>query len=227
MGNDIRIHFTIGEPGRFISHLDVLRTMERAISRSKLPIAYSEGFHPKQKLTFAAPLPVGVTSDVEYADLQMSTFIAAAEVKDNLNQVLPAGFQVVESANLPAQYQALMGIIAASRYQITIINDEIILADLASELVALLSKPELLVTVRRKKGDQIKDIKPLIYDLGFDQDSSQILLECASGSQANLRPMDILQLLDLSLGDVTIHRTALYVRNQNKELVTPFAVIKE
>lgn len=227
MGNDIRICFTIGEPGRFISHLDVLRTIERGIRRSKLPIAYSKGFHPLPKFNFASPLPVGVTSEVEYADLQMDTHISALAVKERLNKVLPIGFNVTDAMELPNQYQALMGIVASARYELTVINKSILLAELNEKVTSLLNESELLVTVRRKKGDQIRNIRPLIHQICFDVQQNKILLECASGSQGNVRPMDVLQFLSLNLGDVIIHRTALFVRNKNEELVTPFEVIKE
>ena len=62
-------YFYVGEVGRYISHLDILRTVQRAIKRSRLPIVYSAGFNPTPKMAFASALPVGITSESEYLDI--------------------------------------------------------------------------------------------------------------------------------------------------------------
>ena len=58
-----------GEPLRFLGHLDLLRTMERAVIRSGVPVAFSEGFNPHMKIAFDAALAVGVTAEPLYLSL--------------------------------------------------------------------------------------------------------------------------------------------------------------
>ena len=65
----IRISFSRGEKVKYISHLDLMRLWERALRRASIPIAYSQGFSPHPKISIAAPLPIGVTSDGEFMDI--------------------------------------------------------------------------------------------------------------------------------------------------------------
>ena len=75
---------------KFISHLDLLRCFERAILRSGLPVEYSQGFNPHQKMTFALPLPVGVTSECEAVDIFFDDGKATdAEITEKLNGLSP------------------------------------------------------------------------------------------------------------------------------------------
>lgn len=224
MGSDIRLKFSVGEAGRFISHLDVVRVMERAIRRAKLPIAFSQGFHPTPRMAFASALPVGITSEAEYVDLQMRTKISSQDVQQALNQVLPPGFRVLAAMELPDQYDSLMSIITTAVYQIQV---RVPAADLQERVNEVLAADQLLVAHSYKEGDQQKNIRSLIDSLSYSQDANCLHLQCASGTHSNLRPMDLLPFLQLSLGDVSIHRTALLIKLTPEQLVTPFAIVKE
>ena len=79
-----RAEITKGEEIRYISHLDYAGIIERAICRAHLPAAYSEGFNPHMKLAFASALAVGVTSDAEYMDFELTKPLCQPEVFDRL-----------------------------------------------------------------------------------------------------------------------------------------------
>lgn len=224
MGTGIRIRFSINKSGCFISHLDVMRCFERSIRRANLPIAYSGGFHPMPRLAFASALPVGVTSEAEYADLQMEKDIDADFVKAALNKVLPGDFQVLVAYDLPENNTALMNIVDAADYRIYLLRP---VDDLADKVAQLLESQELMVARFSKKGKRMRDIRPLIYQLKTNQEQNQLDLVCACGTNGNLRPMDILSFLTLELGDVQIHRLALWVGYSEGTLTTPVDVIKE
>ena len=83
-----RAEITKGEEVRYISHLDYAGLIERAIRRAKLPAAYSEGFNPHMKIAFASALAVGVTSDAEYMDFELTQQLCQPEVFDKLNKKL-------------------------------------------------------------------------------------------------------------------------------------------
>ena len=86
---------------KFISHLDLLRCFERAILRSGLPVEYSQGFNPHQKMTFALPLPVGVTSECEAVDIFFEDGKATdAEIAEKLNQNLPPDIRVIKTGDI-------------------------------------------------------------------------------------------------------------------------------
>ena len=84
----IRIKFAKTGCMKFIGHLDIMRFFQKAIRRSGLPIAFSEGFSPHMIMSFAAPLGVGVTSSGEYFDMELTEEISSAEITDRLNREL-------------------------------------------------------------------------------------------------------------------------------------------
>jgi len=224
LSKHIRLRFSVGEPGRFISHLDILRLMGRAVRRAQLPIAYSQGFSPTPKLAFASSLPVGVTSEAEYVDLQLTTSLGGESVQECLNAVLPEGFRILASAGLPENYPPLMSQITTARYQITILDAAPNLGQTAADLLAQEEVPAL---VKRKDKVEQVNIRGLIDSLAYDPQQKRLELQCASGVQANLRPMDLLPLLGLDLRSVLIHRTDLLIKTGTGRLLTPFDILKE
>ena len=75
----VRIRFSKTGRARYISHLDLNRTMTRAVRRAGLPIWYTEGFNPKPKITFAAPLSIGTESMCEFMDIRLTEKMPAEE----------------------------------------------------------------------------------------------------------------------------------------------------
>ncbi len=219
-----RVRFSKGSEVRFLSHLDLLRTIERAIRRSKLPIAYSEGFHPKPKLAFASALSVGLTSSGEYADLVMASPISATEVQDRLNATLPQGFSVDAALELPEGASSLMSIISAASYGLTLIEGSN--QDLSGLVNQLLASDSLPIRRETKKGVRSLDIRPMIYDLKWDRNKNQILLRCACGSVQNVRPTEIFHFFSLPMSKVLVHREELLVRKDDGVWITPLDVLK-
>ena len=81
---------------RFASHRDVARAFERGVRRAALPIAYSAGFTPHPKISYAGGAPTGVASEAEYLSLALTSLQAATEVRQRLNAVLPDGIDVID-----------------------------------------------------------------------------------------------------------------------------------
>lgn len=91
----IKITYTKGEEVKFISHLDLIRIFERAIRRANLPIAYSQGFNPRMKISYGQALKVGQTSGSEEAKLTFEKELSPEEVASRLNAVLPKGVKLL------------------------------------------------------------------------------------------------------------------------------------
>ena len=92
----VRIKFRKEGGLQYISHLDLVRTMHKIIVRSKLPLWYTEGFNPKPKMVFAAPLSIGTESKSEYMDLRLTERVPESEVAEALNKNLTEEMQVLE-----------------------------------------------------------------------------------------------------------------------------------
>ena len=93
----IRIKYKKGEPVKFISHRDLMRAFQRALRRTGLPVAYSQGFNPHMKISWGNALKVGATSEGEQAEIQFDGWIKPNELKEALNANLPGGLEVLEA----------------------------------------------------------------------------------------------------------------------------------
>lgn len=116
----IRAEITKGEELRYISHLDYASAIERAVRRSKLPVAFSEGFNPHMKISFASAMSLGVTSDVEYIDIEFKTDITVEKVLEKLKVQLPPGIIMKQVKLLEGKHQALMAAISLAEYTVKI-----------------------------------------------------------------------------------------------------------
>ncbi|MGE5289424.1 MAG: TIGR03936 family radical SAM-associated protein [Micromonosporaceae bacterium] len=92
----LRVRFAKRGPARFASHRDVARAIERAVRRASVPVAYSGGFTPHPKLSYAGAVPTGVASEAEYFEIALTLPCEPADVRERLDAALPAGLDVIE-----------------------------------------------------------------------------------------------------------------------------------
>jgi radical SAM-linked protein len=81
---------------RFASHRDIARAVERGVRRARLPIAYSAGFTPHPKISYAGAAPTGTASEAEYLEISLTAVCAVSEVRDQLDAALPDGIDVID-----------------------------------------------------------------------------------------------------------------------------------
>ena len=92
---------------RFASHRDVARVFERGVRRAGLPIAYSAGFTPHPRISYAGGAPTGVASEAEYLSLALTSRQAATQVRERLNAALPDGIDVIDVFDKGVRGEAL------------------------------------------------------------------------------------------------------------------------
>ncbi|MGI6658475.1 MAG: TIGR03936 family radical SAM-associated protein [Dethiobacteraceae bacterium] len=213
----IWIKFAKDQPLQFLSHLDLLRLWQRALRRACLPVQYSQGFNPHPKISFAAALPVGVTSEAEYTDIHFAQKITDVEI-DKLQSVLPQGLQIKGWRPVPAAAKTLMAMVGAQRWQVTIESA----AAVQTSLEQLLQAAELPVQRQRKKGVKTINLRPYIYRLEIAAaDSLEMLL--AAGNAGSAKPREVLELLGLQAhSNVRCIETLLQI---NGFLQSPLAVL--
>ena len=177
---------------KYIGHLDLQRVFNQIIRRAKIPASFTEGFHPHIKLSFALPLPVGMTSSKEYADLvctQPCDFI------HDFNNVAPKGLFLNRA--YPFEGQSSASLTVAADYEIYSnlqIKDE------------FLQRESILIEKRTKKGIKIVDIKPDIYFIKQERDI--ITMRLSAGSNRHLSPQILLNEL-FGKNDFEINRKDL------------------
>ena len=96
----VRVCFSKTEAGRYLSHLDMTRTMERSLRRAKLPLAFSQGYHPHLKMSFASALAVGVTGRREYLDLELAEQVSMQRFSQVLADALPPALHFVSAQEI-------------------------------------------------------------------------------------------------------------------------------
>lgn len=101
---------------KFIGHLDMVRYFQKVMRRANVDICYSEGFSPHQKMSFAAPLSVGVISKGEYFDIEVNSSLSSKEMIKNINAQNVEGVKVVSYKELPEGAKNAMSIVAGADY---------------------------------------------------------------------------------------------------------------
>ena len=105
---------------RFASHRDVARVFERGVRRAGLPIAYSAGFTPHPKISYAGGAPTGVASEAEYLTIALTSRLAGPHVRERLNAALPDGIDVIDVADAASEAQEAPRDNTASRWRVVL-----------------------------------------------------------------------------------------------------------
>ncbi len=175
---------------KFIAHLDLMRTIQKVIKRSELPIEYSKGFHPHMAVSIAQPLSVGVYSRGEYADVVLNEDLEENTIMDKMNANTPRGIKILDVVKVipvegKKQSQA-MAIIDAAKYTIKLkCTDD---SEVKKTLESLCKAPEWNIIKKSKSGEKMVNIKHFVHEFLYEVDSSvlsiSVLLSC--GSRENL-----------------------------------------
>ena len=169
----LRVKFKKVGDLQYISHLDLVRTMHKIIVRAGLPLWYTEGFNPKPKMAFAAPLSVGTESLCEFMDLRVTEALAPEEILARLNKNMTDEMQVIEAYYPTTKLTDL----AYLSYTVTVHT-----ANLNEELLKrcreALNAPEMKIQKKTKSGEAVVDIKPLVKEAELCISDGELVLNC-------------------------------------------------
>ncbi|TEX50348.1 MAG: radical SAM protein [Actinomycetales bacterium mxb001] len=146
---------------RFASHRDFQRAFERALRRAEVPMAYSAGFSPHPKISYANAAPTGTASEAEYLEIGVSERCEADDLQRRIDQALPPGLDIVEVVE--ARTSDFIQRLEASRWRIELPGVEPEVAAQAAQ--ALLAAPEVVVERLTKNGMRRVEVLPAIVDL--------------------------------------------------------------
>jgi len=213
----LRARFSKKEPLKYLSHLDLLRLWERAIRRAELPLAYSEGFSPHPRLSFAAPLPVGTTSNAELADVFLSRWVSPQTFTARLRQQLPQGIEINDVQPYATEAPALPATIIAAEYRV-IARISMEEPQVRVAINRLLQATTIPWSHQRGAEKHSYDLRPLINDIWLEKADGKTLsigmrLRCDTSGSG--RPEQVFQALGFQLIPDSIHRTGLIVKPGN------------
>lgn len=210
----VRIRFAKSGALVYIGHLDVMRYFQKLFRRTEMPVCYSEGFSPHQILSFSHPLPLGMESEGEYADVEMSDAINSSEAIKRLTKESVPEIKILSYKQLPERAENAMASVKAARYQVTFADNNRI-DKLDEAITKLLEQKEIIVTKVTKKSVKDVDIRPLIFEC-FVKEDNVIEMLISSGSTDNLKPELVMNALGnmcgttIEEGDVRIKRIDQY-----------------
>lgn len=193
---NVRVFYHKTGRAKYISHLDIMRCMQRAVARADLPVWYTEGFNPHIYLTFSLPLSLGYESESEIMDFRLvDDGYPLDEVTSRLNRSLPPDIRVVRTATPVNKPEG----IAAAIYEIKASASDCSSSALGKAFRTFMEQKEILVEKRVKKGARkiMKeiDIRPLCELLSCKENGDNLLirLKTAAGIQTNLNPSLLLE----------------------------------
>ena len=214
---------------KFIGHLDVMRFFQKVMRRADIPIAFSGGYSPHMIMSFAQPLGIGLTSDGEYLDIELTEPIDSKEAVARMNAVSVEGIEMVSMVQISEEKKASgMTITAASDYQVFLLESgkssdvrRKIPPEWKESWEKFLSQEQILVWKKTKKSEKEVDIKPMIYGSEIKED--YIYLYLATGSEQNLKPDLVMETFLKYIGQedapLFYNRLDVYARDEAGKLV--------
>ena len=207
----LRIRFRRGEEVKFISHLDLMRLWTRAFIRAGIPLAYSEGFNPHPKLSLAAPLAIGVTSEAELLDVFISKWVSPHFFSAAVSQQLPRGIEILQVQPVGPHQPALPAQIRYAEYMVEVETSRT-QSDIESALSRLLALEHLPWQHQRDTGPRHYDLRILIDDIwpaDYHQSYCTIGMRLRCDNSGSGRPEQVTAALGFSQHPRQVQRTRL------------------
>jgi radical SAM-linked protein len=205
----LRVRYAKLGPARFASHRDIARALERAIRRAEIPVAYSSGFSPHPRLSYANPAPTGAASRAEYLHIGLAQTRDPDLVRQLLTRAMPAGLPITSVVPIePGEKLADLLTASAWRVELGVGVDPVRLTAACARLV---DGPDAVIVRRQSgRGERVLDVRAALRGLSVDGTDLMVLL---AHGEPSVRPDDVVAALgqldsSLTSGDVRFTRLA-------------------
>lgn len=181
---------------RFTSHRDFSRAFERAVFRARIPMAYSSGFNPHPRISYAGAAPTGTASEAEFLELALARVVEPADVHALLDDSLPPGLDVIQVIESPGG--SLADRLEASHWQIRLPHP---VEEVSRAMAAFLAADEVLVERMTKKGMREFDARAAVARLDVTAAADGAVLDAVvRHTTPAVRPDDLLAALSKAGG---------------------------
>lgn len=177
--DNLRLRFSKTGRAVYISHLDLMRTMQRAFLRAGMPLKYSEGFNPHAQISFALPLSVGIASYCELMDFKLKDFMMLSEIPYRLNKALPEGISVHDAYEWENKFKNIKWLDIEGTFE----YDSHPAAEMVDALMDFFSQDSIVIRKKTKSGIGDSDIAKSIRSITFDTSSSGVKLKAVISAQ--------------------------------------------
>ena len=221
------IKFTKESEIKFISHLDLMRTLQRVIRRANLPMEYSKGFNPHMAMSIAQPLSVGVYSDAEYMDIVLVEELNEEEIINRLNAKTASGIKFLTAKKVvnkegEKKVPQTMALVDAARFTVKILCED---AKVVEEKMKELEKKAEWTTIKKsKKGEKEVNLRTMIKEMKYWINDNELILNIlvSSGSREHLSPDLVASYIKSNISEIVedafidIKREEMYVLKEAK-----------
>jgi len=202
----------------YISHLDIMRTLQRAIARAKINAKHTEGFNPHAYIAIALPLSLGYTSECEMMDFVLLDDMPAFDLIASLNHALPEGIKAISVYENGEKVRE----IASAQYRITMEYDGVMDDNAASKLSDFFAQKPINIMKKSKRGEKEVDITELIRSISITGNNNIITIDAvlAAGNES-LNPELLVRAIknyvpELAPDFVKYHRVCVLKSNNEK-----------
>ena len=207
----MRITFGKGPQLRYISHLDLALTWERALRRARVPLAYSQGHNPHAKLQLASGLPLGYTGSAEVMDVILTASISPEEFIACVDPTLPEGLNIASAEEVPLKAPSLQSALRQAVYRVSV-ETSLPETELKRRIANLLASDVLEQERVRKGRVEIFDLRPLVHDvqlMSVNDGQAVFCMRLSAGQHGNVRPDAVTTALGLESEFSQVERTRL------------------
>jgi radical SAM-linked protein len=207
----LRIRFRRGEAVKYISHLDIMRLWQRALVRAGMPLAYSEGFNPHPRISLAAPLALGVTSEAELMDIILTRPVSPHFFTAAVGQQLPPDVEILQANVIAPVLPSLQSQVRFAEYQVKL-ETEMGREEAQAAIARLLEQEQLPWQHQRDTGPRHYDLRALLDDvwlIGCGQGNCTLGMRLRCDSNGSGRPEQVALALGFTRPPESLHRIRL------------------
>ena len=195
---------------RFISHLDLQRFFQRAVNRTGLPIAWSQGFNPHPVMSFGSALALGWTSEYEVIDIKLSAPMGRKRTEDAVRAVLPEDLPVLETRMVDDRHAAPMSLVRMSDYVVRLEGENA--PAVIGQIPAFLKREVVEAIKKTKSGEKTINARPLVLSLealDADRFRTQLMLTESQSIKPELLVGLLSDMAGVEAPMARVHRTML------------------
>jgi radical SAM-linked protein len=148
---------------RFISHLDLQRFFQRAVNRTGLPIAWSQGFNPHPVMSFGSALALGWTSEYEVIDIKLSAPMGRKRTEDAIRAALPEDLPVLEVRMVDDRHPAPMALVKMADYRVTLEGEGA--GAVLAQISAFMARENVPAVKKTKSGEKEINARPMVISM--------------------------------------------------------------
>ena len=194
---------------RFISHLDLQRFFQRAVNRTGLPIAWSQGFNPHPVMSFGSALALGWTSDYEVIDIKLSAPMGRKRTEDAVRAALPEDLPVLEVRMIDDRHPAPMALVKMSDYRVRLEGENA--RAVIDQIPSFLEREEVLAVKKTKSGEKQINARPMVVSLEALPDglAARLMLTERESIKPDLLVALLAEMAGVEPPEARIHRFSL------------------